>query len=334
MRIRSIDVHDEAGLRQWYAPGRRAHQHDRPTMPFWGEDEAVGLLMSDDPEERMLPFVVEADGEVLGDGIVFLPLLDNLTLAYAMLHVDPVHRRRGVGTLLVEHAAALARDAGRSTLVVQAQVPHDADDTHPVHLFAKRHGFAVGNVELRRLLELPVPDATLQAWADEAAPHHAGYEIATYVDDVPAGLRQSFVDLQNRLASDAPTGDIDFEAGGLTVEAYAHQVATRVATGRRTYLTLAVKDGEAVAYTTLSVPPGDDAMPHLNQWGTLVHAEHRGHRLGLAVKAANLRAVQRAHPERTLVATTNSPANGPMVAINDKMGFRAVEASVEFTRPA
>jgi hypothetical protein len=73
-------------------------------------------------------------------------------------------------------------------------------------------------------------------------------------------------------------------------------------------------------------------MPHLNQWGTLVHREHRGHRLGLAVKAANLRVVQRAHPERTLVSTTNNPGNAPMVAINDMMGFRAVEASIEFTR--
>jgi GNAT superfamily N-acetyltransferase len=332
MRIRSIDVHDEAGLRGWYGPGRRAHLHDRPSMPFWGEGEAIALVMSDDPEERMLPFVVEVADEVLGAGIVFLPLLDNPTLAYAMLHVDPAHRRRGVGSLLVEHAAALAREADRTTVVVQAQVPHDADDTHPVHLFAKRHGFAAGNVELRRLLELPLPEEALRRWSDEAAAHHTGYEIATYVDDVPDALRQSFVDLQNRLPTDAPTGDIDFEAGGLTVEAYARQVATRVAAGRRSYVTLAVKDGAVVAYTTLSVPPGDDAMPYLNQWGTLVHAAHRGHRLGLAVKAASLRVVQRAHPERTLVSTTNSPENGPMLAINDRMGFRPVEASIEFTR--
>ena len=50
------------------------------------------------------------------------------------------------------------------------------------------------------------------------------------------------------------------------------------------------------------------------------------------MKASNLRAVQQAHPERTLVSTTNSPANAPMVAINELMGFRPVDVIYEFLR--
>ena len=145
-------------------------------------------------------------------------------------------------------------------------------------------------------------------------------------------LRPSFVDLQNQLIVDAPTGDIDFEAGAITVEIYEDHVRTRKATGRRTLVTVAVRDGQAVAHSTLSVPPGRDALPHVQQWGTYVHRDHRGHRLGLAVKAANLRAVQERFPERTVLSTTNSPANRPMLAINEMMGFRPVESSVEFVR--
>ena len=73
-------------------------------------------------------------------------------------------------------------------------------------------------------------------------------------------------------------------------------------------------------------------MSHLNQWCTYVHRAHRGHRLGLAVKAENLRAVQKMHPERTVITTTNSPVNAPMVAINELMGFRPVDVFAEFLR--
>ena len=44
------------------------------------------------------------------------------------------------------------------------------------------------------------------------------------------------------------------------------------------------------------------------------------------------RAVQAACPERTRVNTQNAELNAPMVAINEKMGFRPVELALEFQR--
>ncbi len=333
MDLRSIDLGDEAGIRGMHRAFLAAHRHDRPDAPFWTEDEAVHLLHGDDPEERFVPFVAETDdGTVAGSGIVFVPLLDNLDKAYFTLSVVPTHRGRGIGDAMVEHVLGVAAAEARSLVVVQGHVPFGADETHPVHRFAARHGFAVGNSEVRRTLRLPVPEQTLLAWSEEARPHHEGYRLATYVDLVPTPLRPSFVQLLNLLAADAPTGDIDFEAGGMTVEVYEEQAARRIETGRTAIITVAVRDGETVAHSTLSVPPAETELPHLSQWGTLVRADHRGHRLGLAVKAANLRAVQRMHPERTLIHTSNSPANRPMVAINEKMGFRPVETNLEFVR--
>jgi hypothetical protein len=82
--------------------------------------------------------------------------------------------------------------------------------------------------------------------------------------------------------------------------------------------------------TTLGIMA--EEVDKVHQWATIVNREHRGHRLGLAIKAANLRAVQRAFPERTAVYTSNSEQNDNMVAINEKMGFRPVELFVEFQR--
>jgi hypothetical protein len=47
----------------------------------------------------------------------------------------------------------------------------------------------------------------------------------------------------------------------------------------------------------------------------------------MAVKVANLRELQRAHPERKTVGTGNDATNTYMVGINEELGFRVVEAA-------
>jgi predicted N-acetyltransferase YhbS len=330
---RFLDLLDEPAIRAWHAAGLAAHRNDRPDAPFWTEDEVVHILRPDDPEEKFLPLVAEdGEGNPVGTAILFVPLEDNRDKVYVQLSVLPTHRGHGVGDALMEQVVQAARAEGRDLVLVQGYLPANADDAHPVRRFATRHGFDLANTEVRRVLELPVADQTIQGWIDDAAPHHVGYDVATYVDDVPDELVPSLVELLNQLAVDAPTGDIDFEAGVLTPAVYREQIRHRTASGRKIYETVAVQDGRVVAQTTMSAPPPGEEMPHLNQWGTYVHRDHRGHRLGLAVKAANLRAVQQAHPERTLVSTTNSPANAPMVAINELMGFRPVDVMNEFLR--
>jgi hypothetical protein len=63
-----------------------------------------------------------------------------------------------------------------------------------------------------------------------------------------------------------------------------------------------------------------------------VHREHRGHKLGLATKALNLRAVQAARGDLTLVTTQNAETNDYMVAINTRMGFRPIEVAAEYVK--
>lgn len=63
-----------------------------------------------------------------------------------------------------------------------------------------------------------------------------------------------------------------------------------------------------------------------------MHGDHRGHRLGMAVKIANLRAVAGLAPTREFVTTVNADTNPWMVEINRRLGFRPVEASVTYHR--
>ena len=87
---------------------------------------------------------------------------------------------------------------------------------------------------------------------------------------------------------------------------------------------------EVVAYTDLVLPVG--APSTVWQWGTYVHRQHRGRRLGMAVKLENLGRLQADHPQRQRVVTGNDGTNSWMVSINEALGFRIVELCPAYQR--
>ena len=68
------------------------------------------------------------------------------------------------------------------------------------------------------------------------------------------------------------------------------------------------------------------------QGGTLVLPGHRGHRLGLALKLVNLRAVRERYPDCHYAFTVVAGVNAAMNAVNDLLGFRDVERALEMQR--
>ena len=336
MEIRSVDVHDDTEFHAFHEIVEAASRHERPLATLWSEQEAAVMFRQHDGVMSWEAHGVFEDGVMVGAAHALFPLHDNLDKVYFEVHVAPGDRGRGYGSALVGHVVDRARDRDRTVLVGESHFPADADESHPHRRFAAKHGFDLANTEMHRVLELPVDDALLRTWAEEAAAHHEGYAVTTHVGGPPEALLPSYVHLLNQLALDAPTGDIDFEEEALTVAAYRTRLERTRAQGRTLYVTVAtVGEGdaaEAVAHSVLVVPAAGVDEPNVYQWATLVRRDHRGHHLGMATKAHNLRAVQRAHPDRRRVHTSNSEVNGPMVAINERIGFRPVEVNAEFLR--
>lgn len=331
--LRPLDTADDAALAEAHRICAAALQQGRPHAPVWSLAELAHTFRDPDPGEEARLYGWFADGAMVGTGSLFLPLLDNREKAWLLVFVDPAAQGRGHGTALLAALVAEAQAADRTTLLVEAFLPAGAGPAHPAHRMAARAGFELATNEVVRHLDLPVPEALLDTWIAEAAPHHAGYEIVTYVDDaVPDDVVASLVVLHGQLAVDAPTGSVQWEEERITPERFRAQRASSIASGLRMYETLAIApDGAVAAQSTLAVRLADDDVA---QWGTFVHREHRGHRLGLAVKAANLRAVQRAHPTASRVHTQNEETNRWMIAINERMGFRPVEDCLAFVRNA
>jgi GNAT superfamily N-acetyltransferase len=334
VEIRELDegaLADDAVMRELYDLNRRAELLGRPDAPFWEFREFLGAVRSPDSGERQQIFAAYDGDRMLGDAVLWSFLQDNLDKAGFRLAVDVSDRRRGVGRALVERLEQTAKDDARSLLIGTTILPFDDRETHPYRRFAEACGFDFSDYEVVRHLTLPVPDERIQEWLDEAAPHHPGYTIETYVGAVPEDLVESLCVLFGQLAVDAPTGVIDFEEEAISPQRYAEMVAVADAMGRARYETVALTpDRQVVAQSTLVMSLEENTTVY--QWGTFVHREHRGHRLGLTTKAVNLRAVQAARDDLTLVITENGETNAYMVAINERMGFRPIEVTAEFVK--
>jgi len=318
-------------MRDFYDINRRAELLGREQAPFWTFTEFLGAMRQSDSGERQELFAAYDGDRMVANATLWSLLLDNTDKAFFDVSVDVPERRRGIGRAMVERIEQRVKDDGRPLVLSGSRVPYDDRDGHPYRLFAEACGYELSSFEIVRHLELPVPDERIQQWIEEAAPRHPGYSIETFVGAVPDDLVESLCVLLGQLAVDAPTGAVDFEEELITPQRYAEMVQTTDAMNRARYETVALTaDRQVVAQSTLAMPRGSGT--HVYQWGTFVHREHRGHRLGLATKAVNLRAVQAARDDLTLVTTQNGETNSYMVAINERMGFMPFEVSAEFVK--
>lgn len=330
LEARPVDVHDDAQMRRFHEIGWRAEMEDgRPWNSFQSYDEQAVALREQSPGQRADPIGVFDGEEMVGGGIVMMGLEDNVDKAFVYPCVEPALRGRGIGGVLVEALVEHARGLGRTELMSGCSVRFEERDDAPAVRFAAKHGFTHANIEVVRRLDLPVADALLDEVSGDVAGYAGGYEVRTFTDGVPEELVESYCDLVNQLVVDAPTGELDFEEEKYTPEAARHEFARDRKVGRVVVRSMAVKDGEAVAHSDLLLrPQGTRGV----QWATLVRRDHRGHRLGAAVKVANLRWLQEHRPDITEIVTQNAEVNAQMIGINERLGFVPVALVPEFVR--
>ncbi len=335
VRISRVDVHDDAALASWHDLVERSERHDHGDLKtVWTLPELTAELRSGRRQVSSAAYVGTVEGRPVVWGMTMLPQLDNLTTADMGVAVPPEERRRGYGSAMARHLEAEAVAAGRSVLTAEAMWPVTAsrDGVGQAGVeFAQRHGFTVGNVEVKRVLRCPVPTERLDALAATVAPGHDGYTLRSWTGPVPEDLLESWAVLTSSLTSEAPSGDLHVEPEAADVEAVRENEQLLVAQGRTAYRCVAIAtDGAAVGYTELVTTVHEPGRAY--QWGTLVHGDHRGHRLGLALKVATQRAVQEAgsggeDPAGPVdhVLTWNADSNTHMVAVNEALGFEPVE---------
>jgi GNAT superfamily N-acetyltransferase len=253
----------------------------------------------------------------VGDGLVGWTLLRgvaSLDAAFLIVAVDPDARRQGIGTALLDRALGAAAGESEVVAVASAAAPDAL-------AFAEHRGFEEEHRVYESRLEMSTfdPDGF---GALEPPLVLAGYRFSFLSEEDSPALRRSLHELNETAVQDIPAGrpiqPTTFavwlrdwiEAPHALPQAFS--VALRG--DEPVAFSYVVSQSEGVGYT----------------WMTAVARAHRGHGLGLAVKVRALRAANAIGLRQVL--TNNDPDNGPMLAINRRLGFRDLPARVWFRK--
>jgi GNAT superfamily N-acetyltransferase len=322
-----VDVGNDCALHLWHNDD---FVYDPSDQLAWYRDSPFRL--------RML-YLARLDGVATGRLLVTVPLEEDATTAEIEAHVIPAARRHGIGAALLRQGEELVAEAGRvdiSTFTehVLADIPPDAGTVAPeagpaglpmdeATRFALRSGYRLGQVELVGRQNLPLPDDVRERLQREADQHGAGYRVVTWWLRCPDELVDGYAAARARMVLDVPHEGVVLDPEHWDAQRVRDEEQRWMHAGEPTLVAAAVHEatGEVVAYTILLVAEGSKKV---EQWDTLVVAAHRGHRLGLAVKLANLQALKRVAPGVERVLTWNAAENGPMRAINDALGYESM----------
>ena len=324
MTVHQLDPGDDTVMREW------SDLRNEVSVALLGEDAqltSVEILraMARRPDQLREYYLARAaDGRVLGGGSFVLPGGPGDTDAEVWVGVRRSGRRGGVGSDLVAAMERRARELGCSRVVLDQTSPRE--DGLPGSRFCEAMGCRESQLVLGLRLDLPVPPAVLDPLdAQATAASGTAYEILTAWDKIPEDWLEDRAHLASELSSESPDAAIDHEGEHWDAERVRTLWLSRLAGGGRAVESVALdrQSGQIVAFSDLVAYA---SMPEVaSQSDTVVLEEHRGHRLGLAVKIANLKVLAAELPDITAVRTWTAADNTHMLAINTALGFRVVE---------
>jgi GNAT superfamily N-acetyltransferase len=318
---------------------------------------ALDLLVSDGHQEHArrhrLGAVTGAGAgsRVVGHAVVTLPVCDNRHLATARVAVLPSHRRRGVGAALADRLRRVALTEGRTTLFAEvefaaepaagapdAMVPREGDGLVSADLpgmrFARRAGLGLEIVARRSVLDLPLPDGVVGRLAAQATARAGdAYRVHTWLGGIPEEWLGQYAALEQRLTQDEPNGGLDLEVERWDADRVRTEQAKLTEAGKTSLITVAEHVATGMLAGMTELIDSYDRPELTEQESTVVLPEHRGHRLGMLVKAVNLREHARLRPAARRISTWNNETNAPMLAINTELGFRPAGGSAELQAP-
>ncbi|MCM0641064.1 GNAT family N-acetyltransferase [Cellulomonas wangsupingiae] len=287
--------------------------------------------------------------DVVGFARVDLPTTANTHTAGGDVVVLPGYEGRGVGAALLATLEEHVRATGRTTLYLfsdhspepppgpgaltaptgTGRAPADA---RAVRLGLAR-GYAIEQVARYSVLELPGDPEQRAALAADARAHAGeAYRTHTWRDELPADRYDDLADLWTRMSTDVPLGGLDLQEDPWDADRVRAHLERLAQQHQHVLIAAAehVTTGRLAAFTVLHAPVPD--VPFAFQEDTLVLREHRGHRLGMLVKAANLDAYTAWRPGVRRIHTWNAQENAHMLAINVALGFRQAGVSVAWQR--
>ncbi len=326
-----VTADDDDLLERYHQVMAEAWAAEHPELMPYPREFTVGAVRYPEPAHETTRFLARVDGEFRAALTIELPLEDNTDNAIADLLVLPGPDEAALRDGLVAASLELGRDAGRKRVITESGEPYAGPPRSYTHL--EEQGFSRAVEEYTSLLDLQrVDDDALGRLFQDAVEHSTAYTLdllkGGQLDEEAAAQMGA---LESTLSEDAPLGDLVWERENWPADrvlAAREQFASR---GLLEYLAVARdRAGRMVAMTQFMVAP---SVPEwAGQWATVVAPDHRGHRLGMLVKTANLAQLRDHEPTVRWIETGNAVENEHMLRVNWAMGFHPVGRWWEWQR--
>jgi GNAT superfamily N-acetyltransferase len=275
------------------------------------------------PSSRRLAWLAaDADGVPVGSAFLrlFTPTGQE-HLAELEVHVHPAERRQQTGSRLLEAAVLAARSDGRRCIIATAEAGSAGDRFLSARDFRK--------VLTLTFTRLPLADADMAAVTEIIEAPHPGYRLAAWDGMVPDEFAATFVASRHAM-DDMPMGSTDFGTVTWDLDRVRDAAAAVGKRGDHLHTIVAVHEADGVigGFTELVVP--GNGTGDAQHYGTGVLPEHRGHRLGLWMKAASIRRARERYPELGGLLTDTADNNPHMRHINDVLGYAPTHSAYEY----
>jgi mycothiol synthase len=243
--------------------------------------------------------------------------VDNPDVQWCWLEVDHAHRRRGVGTRLLDQIRKLGLEHGKSRLRAATSDIDPGGDPFATAMGA----VAKSHSHVNRLLLADVDRVQLESWVTDAAVRAPAYELigwdgAVSDDDIDRWIELFLV------MNTMPHDDLEQNDFTMTHQDVRDSDAMNDADGRERWALVARQrdDGAWAGFTTVGWAPSDPTVVWVG--ATAVDPVHRGHALGKWLKAVMTLRVLDERPQVTEIRTGNADSNDAMLGINRAMGYQ------------
>jgi mycothiol synthase len=283
-------------LARFHALEVACHEELNLGYPPRGVEEVVAF-------HRHLP-ATQTNCHWVADGGVAAIYMHGPAATFLELLVDPVRRRHGLGTGLLDRAVERCRE-------LEVEAIRSVHSTAAGAAFAAAAGARDEQRIVRSTLDLRTAELPGLNPPD-------GFRIVHWIGRVPEEHLASFV-VARMAMDDAPEPE-GMDIPAWTAEKVRASEESLEQRDREMRLTIAMADdGEIASFTELRVSRGS-TLAFTDDTGTV--ATQRGKGLARAVKLESLRRLRADHPEVDVVTTSNAEENGVMRRLNESIGFR------------
>ncbi|WP_114858742.1 GNAT family N-acetyltransferase [Azospirillum brasilense] len=289
---------------------------DLPPSDAWFE--AIERQPSD--FGRNVHWVARTEGRIVGIVGTFLPNPEqpNIQAALPHLHADGFvlkeWRHRGVGRRLLAEIHGLMTAHGKTLLTL---VTDDTDS----HAFLRAIGADERLRSVDSRLALDSVDWTMvEEWHAAMRRTLSGLTETIHAGEIPDAEFEAILPLHNALLPDLPRDRLDQPLIPVTM-AMAMEWKRNIQFQQVEHHMVVLRDadGSVIGFSDVFWHP--EITDRVHQIVTGVRRDRRGLGVGKGLKAALLRHVRSARPSVRLMITRNAATNGPMLAINRRLGY-------------